>query len=128
MKLLAIDSGYYEFPEGMENLEDFINFVNSCDCRFVKMTEYLEDNCKSPYFIEEDKLTVYINFYTVSAISEVSGVTVLSRAEYKERLREAVRKKCHDCVNFNGDLDSIDTHFERLSLDGNCWSYEKCED
>ncbi len=128
MKLLAIDSSYYKFPEGFETLEKFIDFVNGSDKRFIRMTEYLEDNCRAPYFIEEDQLTVYVNILSASVISEVTDVKILSRAEYKERLREAVRKKCIDCVNFNGDPDGIDTHFERLSLDGDCWSYEKRED
>ena len=128
MKLLAIDSSYYKFPDGIETLEEFVDFVNNSEKRFVRLTEYLEDNCRAPYFIEEDKLTVYINIFSVSAISEVSDARILSREEYKECLREVVRNKCIDCVNFNGDLDSIDTHFERLSLDGNCWSYEKCKD
>ncbi|MBE6635738.1 MAG: hypothetical protein E7617_06040 [Ruminococcaceae bacterium] len=128
MKLLAIDSSYYKFPEGFETLEEFIDFVNNSEKRFIRMTEYLEDNCRAPYLIEEDQLTVYINILAANVISEVSNVKILSRAEYKERLREVVRKKCIDCVNFNGDPDGVDTHFERLSLDGDCWSYEKRED
>ena len=77
-----------------------------------------------PYFIEEDKRTVWVNLSQITYIEEIDG-EVLPRIDYECRLRQVVREKCLDCVNFQGDPDSLDGHYERLCLDGRCWSYEK---
>ena len=77
-----------------------------------------------PYFIEEDKKTVWVNLSQITHIQEADG-EAMPRAEYERRLRLVVREKCLDCVNFLGDPDNLDGHYERLCLDGHCWSYEK---
>lgn len=126
-KLLQIDTSYFEFPNGMKTLEEFIHFVNDSGSKFIKMTMCSEEHCVSPYFIAEDEKTVYVNFSEVNFIEEIDG-EVMPRLDYECRLRQAVREKCLDCVYFKGDPDNLDGHYERLSLDGHCWGYEKNAD
>ena len=77
-----------------------------------------------PYFIEEDKRTVWVNLSQINFIEEIEGKVML-RVEYERRLREVVRERCLDCVHYAGDPDDLDGHYDRLRLDGRCWSYEK---
>lgn len=124
MKLLQLDTNYYAFPEGIKTIEEFVELANNSGGQFIKMTMYSEEHCMEPYFIEEDKKTVWVNLSQITFIEEVKGKVML-RIEYERRLRELVREKCHDCVNFKGDPDNLDGHYDRLRLDGRCWSYEK---
>ena len=124
MKLLKLDSSYYRFPEGIKSADEFAEFANSSSQKFVKLTMYSEEHCMEPYFIAEDKKTVWVNLSQITYIEEVNGKVML-RVEYERRLREVVREKCLDCANFLGDPDNLDGHYERLRLDGHCWSYEK---
>lgn len=127
MRLLQIDHLYYTYPDGIETLEDFISFVNNAGTKFIKMTELPEDHCVAPYFIREDAKTVYINFAGVSRIEEISGKIML-RIEYERKLKEVIKTKCHDCVNFGGDFDDLTGHCDTLSLTGDCCLYRKNTD
>ena len=107
MKLLQLDTNYYRFPEGIKTAEEFAEFANNCGQKFVKMTMYSEEHCMEPYFIEEDKKTVWVNLSQITFIEEINGKVML-RVEYERKLREVVREKCLDCVNFQGDPDNLD--------------------
>ena len=124
MKLLQLDTNYYRFPEGIKTAEEFAEFANNCSQKFVRMTMYSEEHCMEPYFIEEDKKTVWVNLSQITFIEEINGKIML-RVEYERKLREVVRQKCLDCVYFKGDPDNLDGHYDRLRLDGHCWGYEK---
>ena len=124
MKLLQLDTNYYRFPEGIKTAEEFAEFANNCSQKFVKMTMYSEEHCMEPYFIEEDKKTVWVNLSQITFIEEINGKVML-RVEYERKLREVVRQKCLDCVYFKGDPDNLDGHYHRLRLDGHCWGSEK---
>ena len=124
MKLLQLDTNYYRFPEGIKTAEEFAEFANNCGQKFVKMTMYSEEHCMEPYFIEEDKKTVWVNLSQITFIEEINGKVML-RGEYERKLREVVRQRCLDCVYFKGDPDNLDGHYDRLRLDGHCWGYEK---
>ena len=126
-KLIQIDACYHAFPEGMETIEEFIEFVNNHEGKFIKMTRFNEAHCVAPYFIEEDSWPVWVNLSTAGYIYEVEG-QILPRSEYEARLREVVREKCLDCVRFDGDPDNLDGHCEILCLDGTCCCYKKCEE
>ena len=123
-KLLQLDTNYYRFPEGIKTADEFAQFANNSSQKFVKLTMYSEEHCRESYFIEEDKKTVWVNLSQITYIEEIDG-EVLPRIDYECRLRQVVREKCLDCVNFQGDPDNLDGHYERLCLDGRCWSYEK---
>jgi hypothetical protein len=84
---------------------------------------YSDMNCVAPYFIEEDKKTVYVNFGQVTWIEAIDGKVML-RVEYERRLREVIREKCVTCDHFKGDPDNLDGHYDTLRLDGYCWRYE----
>ncbi len=123
MKLLKLDSDHYAFPEEIKNVDEFAKFANDNNQKFIKMTMYSDMHCVAPYFVEEDKKRVFVNLGQVTWIEEVEG-EVMPRVEYERRLREVVREKCVTCDHFKGDPDNLDGHYERLSLDGYCWSYE----
>ena len=124
IQLIQLDSNYYRFPEGIKTADEFAEYANSSGQKFVKLTLYSGEHSMEPYFIEEDKRTIWVNLSQITYIEEIDG-EVLSRIDYERRLREVVRQKCLDCVNFQGDPDNLDGHYERLCLDGKCWSYEK---
>ena len=123
MKLLKLDSEHYAFPKGINNIDEFAKFANENNQKFVKLTMYSDMHCVAPYFVEEDKKTVFVNLGQVTWIEEVDG-EVMSRVEYERRLRDIVRKKCATCDHFKGDFDNLDGHYDTLSLDGYCWRYE----
>ncbi len=127
MKLLQIDNNYYAFPKEMKNIEEFIEFINNTELKFLKLTMYDENHCVAPYFIEEEKTEVYVNISMMRTIEAIEA-EVMPRIDYECRLLRVVREKCHDCVNFLGNPDNLEGHYERLSLDGHCWAYEKKEE
>ena len=110
-KLLQLDSNYYRFPEGIKTADEFAQFANNSSQKFVKLTMYSEEHCMEPYFIEEDKRTVWVNLSQITYIEEIDG-EVLSRTDYECRLRQVVREKCLDCVNFLGDPDNLEDFIE----------------
>ena len=129
MKILYIDHSSYRYPDGMSCIEDFIGYANRHYHSFIELTLFDESNCVFPYLIEEETKQVFINIATMETITE-EDVTVLSRSDYDARLAQVVREKCVDCVNYEEDLkgDNLKGHRERLSLDGECWGYEKKSD
>ena len=124
MKLLKLDENYYRFPKGIETVDEFVEFVNNCSCKFIKMIMLSDEHSVAPYFIEEDQKTVYVNPLQVNIIEEINGKVML-RVEYERKLREVVNEKCLDCVNFEGNPDDLGGHYENLCLDGTCWAYKK---
>ncbi len=124
-KIVKIDYLYYSYPEGITNIDELADFFNRSTVRFFKMTRLEQEHCVAPYFIEEESTVVYLNPACYHTFEEVEA-TVLSRKEYEERLREVVRTKCASCVNFV-DNDDLSGHYEKLRLDGFCWSYSEKE-
>lgn len=129
MKVLNIDYDYYVYPQGIESLEAFIASLNADYNRFILLSRFETEKCAFPYFIREDVKQVYLNVANIDKIWE-DEVTVLDRVEYERRLAEAVAKKCKDCVYYEEDLDgdNMKGHREKLTLDGECWSYRKKEE
>ncbi len=130
MKILAIDFDYYYYPQGIDSLREFIDFATERYNSFIELTQFQTDNCSYPYFIKEDTRQIFVNVANINMISEYE-VTVLSRAEYNARLERIISEKCVDCENYGGECVLGGTkglEGGRLSLDGECWSYEKRED
>lgn len=129
MKVLNIDYDYYVYPQGIESLEAFIASLNADYNRFILLSRFETEKCAFPYFIREDVKQVYLNVANIDKIWE-DEVTVLDRVEYERRLAEAVAQKCKDCVYYEEDLDgdNMKGHREKLTLDGECWSYRKKEE
>ena len=113
MKILEIDYDYYYYPQDISCIEDFIKYANDNYNSFIRLTRFETENCAFPYFIREETKEVYVNIATMEKITEAE-VTVLCRLDYDSRLEQVVKKKCVDCI-----------HYEKISLDGECWGYEK---
>ncbi len=126
MKILEIDYDYYYYPQNISCIDDFIKFANDNYNSFIKLTRFETGNCAFPYFIREETKEVYVNIATMEKITEVE-VTVLCRLDYDIRLEQVVKKKCVDCVHYEEDAegDNLKGHREKISLDGECWGYEK---
>ena len=126
MKILEIDYDYYYYPQDISCIDDFIEYVNGHYNSFVKLTRFETENCTFPYFIREETKEVYVNVATIEKITEAE-ITVLPRLDYDIRLEQVVKKKCIDCVHYEEDAesDNLKGHREKISLDGECWGYEK---
>lgn len=128
MKIIEIDYAYYSYPKGITNIKQFVDFLNNNYNSFIELSQFITDNCGYPYFISEDVKTVYMNVSAIKNVSE-DEITVLSREEYETRLLQVVKEKCVDCVHYEEDMqgDNLIGHREKLTLDGECWGYEKKE-
>lgn len=129
MKVFKI--GYDDYcvsPEGITSTEEFIAFMNEHYHSFVELTLFDTKDCVAPYFIKGQTKKIYKNVADIEEISEIEA-TVLSREEYDARLKVVVAQKCQDCENykFDSDGDNLTGHRDRISLDGECWSYSKKE-
>lgn len=126
MKILEIDYDYYYYPQNISCIDDFIKYANDNYNSFIKLTRFETENCAFPYFIREETKEVYVNIATMEKITE-EEVTVLCRLDYDIRLEQVVKKKCVDCVHYEEDAegDNLKGHREKISLDGECWGYEK---
>lgn len=129
MKILELDYGYYYYPQGINCIEEFVNYLNENYNSFFELTLLNTENCCYPYFIEEEVSKVYRNVSNIGEIREVEA-TVLSRLDYDVRLEQVVKEKCINCVNYEEgkECDNLRGHREKLTLDGECWGYEKKSD
>ena len=128
MKILEIDYDYYYFPQDISCIDDFIKYANGNFNSFIKLVRLETENCNFPFLISEDTKEVYVNIASMGWITE-RDVTVLSRSEYDARLSELVKSKCLGCAHYEEDAvgDNLKGHREKISLDGECWMYEKKE-
>ena len=126
MKILEIDYDYYYYPQGISCIEEFIAYINEHYNTFTELTRFETENCTFPYFIDEEVKQVYVNIATMQKINEVD-VTILCRLDYDIRLEQIVKEKCVNCVHYEEDTegDNLKGHRGRISLDGECYGYEK---
>ena len=123
MKALYLNGCYYQFPEGIENINDFILYLKDDKNVFVSLKRYETENCVHPYYIHEEVKQVFVNISAVVEIEECE-INVLSRCEYDERLWECVERVCKDCVSYE-EGDDLKGHRDKLNLDGECfWKRE----
>lgn len=127
IKALCLDEmTVYQYPEGITSLDAFMQFVNATRGRFIPLYRFDTKNCVSPYYIEEDKTCIYVNFSAISTVEE-EEIHVLSKAEYDIRLNELIESKCTYCVHNNEDMKETDlkSYRNNLCLDGNCFLFEE---
>ena len=126
MKILEIDYDYYYYPQGIGSINAFVELVNKNYNSFIKLIRFETENCAFPYFIKEETKEVYVNVATIEKFSE-EEVTVLCRHDYNVRLEQIVKKKCIDCAYYEEDLegDNLKGHRGKITLDGECYGYEK---
>ena len=119
---------YCKFPEGVDNITQFIELFNNNYHSFVELESFLENGCVPPYFIEEDVKTekTYWNPMIIRFVKAAES-TILTRQEYTERLKKVIAEKCVHCVNYSEDCceQDLQSHIEHIDLDGNCYGYEK---
>ena len=119
---------YCKFPKGINNITEFIEFLNENYHSFIELEFLIEDGCVAPFYIEED-LKIEKQYWNPSNIRLIkeAEASILRRWEYEEKLKKVVSEKCVDCVHYQEDAegDNLKGHREKISLDGECWGYEK---
>ena len=119
---------YCKFPKGINNITEFIEFLNENYHSFIELEFLIEEGCVAPFYIEED-LKIEKQYWNPSNIRLVKEAEayILRRWEYEEKLKKVVSEKCVDCVHYQEDAegDNLKGHREKISLDGECWGYEK---
>lgn len=119
---------YCKFPKGINNITEFIEFLNENYHSFVELEFLIEEGCVAPFYIEED-LKIEKQYWNPSNIRLVkeAEASILRRWEYEEKLKKVVSEKCVDCVHYQEDAegDNLKGHREKISLDGECWGFEK---
>lgn len=130
MKALIINDGsdfmkYYALPENYSSAAQFINHLNYDFDHFILLKQLKSDNCRAPYFIQEDTALKYVNVAKMVSIKE-TDVEILPRKEYEERLMQIVQTKCIKCKNFIEETDpTIKNNRYNINLDGECYRYEE---
>lgn len=129
INVALIDNVHYcKFPKGINNITEFIEFLNENYHSFIELEFLIEEGCVAPFYIEED-LKIEKQYWNPSNIRLVkeAEASILRRWEYEEKLKKVVSEKCVDCVHYQEDAegDNLKGHREKISLDGECWGYEK---
>lgn len=123
MKVLLLDGLPCLYPEGIDSIEDFIDYVNDNFTSFIPISELMLKDCVYPYLVEEEVRTRYVNVSLVKSILE-DDVEILSRYEYDERLKVLQEEICINCQNYvenpDPDADNLDGHRDEMRLDGYC--------
>lgn len=121
MKILVLDSMPFMYPEGINSLDEFMDYANDNFYSFIPMNELSMKNCVYPYFVEDDISVRYINVSLIKSFFE-DDVELLSRYEYDERLKELQELICVNCVHYEENLegDNLEGHRDEMCLDGHC--------
>ena len=124
MKALVIDGfKYCQLPEGVNNIDSAMKYLNKYYNSFIKVITWPEDKCVAPYFIDKYKKEECINVSMINSI-ELAEIEILSEKEYIERLEEKVKIKCCQCQH-NDEEDDIDSYRDKMALDGKCLYFQK---
>lgn len=119
---------YCKFPEGINDIKEFIVFLNKNYNSFIELEVLIEEGCVAPFFIEEDLKTEtqYWNPSNIRLIKE-SQISILRRWEYEEKLKKVIQEKCVHCINYSEDTceQDLKSHIEHIDLNGECYGYEK---
>lgn len=117
---------YCKLPQGINTIPEFIMYLNTHYHSFFELEFYIQQNCVAPYFISDATETQYINTDHIRLVKE-EEIFILSQKEYEEKLKEVISEKCIHCVHYSEDVCKQDftAHNEHISLDGECYSFEK---
>lgn len=131
MKVLLINEcDKFLYPEGIDNLDSFLEFVENSETMFIRMQKLCDENGLVDFFIDNEIRNVYINFNNVEMVEE-STANVVSETDFYDLLKLLETNICSGCQN-NGnpetDCDSITGKRDKLDLDcGSCWLKEEIE-
>ncbi len=125
MKVLLLDGIPCMYPEGIDSIEEFIEYANENFSSFIPIIEYVTTECVYPYLVEEDVRERYVNLSLINSIME-DEVEVLTREEYDERLSELRDEICVNCTDYEEDSegDNLKGHRNHMNLDGYCPYFE----
>ena len=119
MKVIFDNWNYYKYPQGIENIEQFVAYLNENYHSFIKLEGLSDKNCIPPFFIEENVTTLYVNAARLVYVRE-EEVTVMKKKEYEKCLDEAVKLRCPSCVHYEHCVLGDGRHASRISLNGEC--------
>lgn len=121
--MIRDDPDIYAMPEGIEDIDDMLDFVNENTGKYVKLYKLSCRDCIYPYAIEEylEYIPVCVNFSNHLSFS-TDELYILSKEDYDERLTQLIDENCHDCINYE-DGDDIDSHRNHMCLNGFCPEY-----
>ena len=113
MKALFIDGEYFFYPQGVTSFDALKPFINENYYSFVD--EYCSD--------------AYLNLAQINIIEEVE-VEIMSKADYKTSLNNAIHEVCRNCGSFNQDKMYCECGEiqENLCLNGKCEVFSLAED
>ena len=121
---------YCKFPEGICDIESFVELLNKNYNSYIKLEFYEEEECVAPYFIE-DNLKTETEYWNAASIRNVKEgeITLLTDWEYEERFDEVFRSKCMRCIHYiDGVCEQNEKSIkEQIDLDGECYAYERKE-
>ena len=113
MKVLYISafSENYLYPNGVNSVEEFKDYLENYDGKFLPLRRLFETNCVSPYYILE----------------EIKEVVVLDREQYDKMLENIKKRLCVSCEDRDECLSSKKEEYrEKICLDGSCDEF--CEE
>lgn len=90
----------------------------------LMVTQLSQDKCIPPYFTVEGFSSASI---TIADCGKVFPLTayVMTQAEYDERLRDIVCRRCPGCTRYGNDASDLSGHYEEVSLSGQCLEREE---
>lgn len=117
---------YCKFPEDINNIKEFVDFLNQNYNSFVELEMFIEEDCVAPYFLDDKTEVQYWNPALMRCIKEME-INICTKDEYDEKLREVIANKCIHCVNYSEDVceQDFESHREHISLNGECYGFEK---
>ena len=112
---------YYLIPDEFASPDDFL--AAAARRPMMTLTRLCETGCIAPYFIEEETELTRIRLAQPDRIHLIDA-TLLSSAEYTERLAGLLCDRCPGCLHFvpPAEGEPIDTagHAKEMTLDGLC--------
>ena len=125
MKALVIDFGsftsLYLYPNDIDDIEEWTDYLNTCEEQFVKMSVLMSRDNVYPYFTDDNIEEQYVNLAAVTTYQETE-IEIMSRDEYDRRLAECVDAICPNCAHYEEDSqgDNLSGHRDEMRLDGVC--------
>ncbi len=118
----------YMLPDGVQDIDDILEFINDNMDRYVKLMRIGCHDCVYPFVIDEfiEYTPVCINFANYKSF-ETDTLFVLSKEEYDERLTQLIEENCQDCIHYE-EGDDIDSHRNHMCLNGFCPEYRSKND
>ena len=130
MKVLCVEIEDYKYcmlPAGVDDLDSLLKYLNKNYNSFIKIKVWDDSKCVAPYFIDGLLKEELINVSQIRDVKIEEG-NIYSEDEYLEMLLEVVKKKCVNCMNYDGTMLIDDLCRKNLSLKGECFFFSEREE